>query len=291
MAQSPEYPDLRWIPPRSYTPGRVSGYPPRFICVHYTAGSERSTSAEDGALYDQRRTDGTSSHYYVDSDSVIQCVRTTDRSHTALYHGNRDAIHYELCGTVQTRAQWLDAASRPTLRNAAAQMVRDMQKYRIPLSRVIGRAVRPDSATGVCGHVDFTNGWPEDGGTHTDPGPEFPWDVLFDDIRAALEGDVELSDSMVEYQGYGNVGGTLATTLGYSRDARAQTAGLEAKIDQLLAAAGEEVQRDADEAARDAELLAAVQAVQAGDPQALADLLGPMLTVDLLDALRARLES
>lgn len=188
MAQSPEYPDLRWIPPRSYTRGRWDGQPTKIV-VHYTAGAERSTSAEDGAAYDQRRTDGTSAHYYVDSNSVVQCVRTTDRSHTALYRGNNMGIHYELCGTRQTRAQWLDGASRATIRNAARQIARDMAKYRIPLVRLISRDVRDAARKGICGHVDFTTGWPEDNGSHTDPGTEFPWDVLFADIRSVMEDD------------------------------------------------------------------------------------------------------
>lgn len=203
MAQSPEYPDLPWVPPRSYSTGRpghqcaITGrwYPggPRFIVVHYTAGAEGYDDAEGGAAYDQRRTDGTSSHYYVDADSVVQCVRTTDRSHTARQHGNLWGIHYELCGTAQTRAQWLDTVSRRTIRNAARQMARDMAKYKIPATRIDTQGeIRSTTAKGVCGHVDWTNFWPDDNGgrgTHTDPGAAFPWDVLLADITEFLGGD------------------------------------------------------------------------------------------------------
>jgi hypothetical protein len=185
MATSPEYPDLQWIPPRSYTKGRKAGQPTK-ITVHYTAGREGYDTAEAGALYDQRRTDGTSAHYYIDANSVVQCVRTTDRSHTALYHGNNEGLHYELCGTVQSRLQWLDPVSRATIRNAARQMARDMKKYGIPLVRLVGRQVRDSARKGICGHADWTVGWPEDGGTHMDPGTHFPYDVLFDDIRQFL---------------------------------------------------------------------------------------------------------
>jgi hypothetical protein len=181
------WPDLTFIPARSFSPGRPAG-PPRLVVVHYTAGSEGPTAAENGARYDQRRTDGTSAHYYVDSDSVVQCVDTAHRSHTARYNGNLWGIHYELCGTVQTRAQWLDATSRPTIRNAARQMARDMRHHGIPLVRLRSREVR--SGAGVCGHVDCTVGWPEDGGDHTDPcgsrPGSFPWDVLLADIEEFL---------------------------------------------------------------------------------------------------------
>ncbi len=211
MATSPEYPDLAWVPPRSYSTGRpghqcaVTGrwYPggPRIITVHYTAGAEGYDDAEGGAAYDQRRTDGTSAHYYVDADSVVQCVRTTDRSHTARQHGNLWGIHYELCGTAQTRAQWLDTVSRRTIRNAARQMARDMAKYDIPAVRIDTQSeIRSTTARGICGHVDWTNYWPDDGGgrgTHTDPGAAFPWDVLLADITEFLGGDdVQLTDKV-----------------------------------------------------------------------------------------------
>lgn len=187
MSASPEWPDLAWVPPASFSPGRPAG-PPRFIVVHYTAGSEGPGSAEAGAAYDRQRTDGTSAHYYADSDSVVQCVRTTDRAHTALYHGNLWGIHYELCGTRQSREQWLDGISRATIRTAARQMARDMAKYGIPNTRTTD--VRNPAARGITGHVDWTKGWPEDGGDHIDPGPEFPWDVLLSDIGGGEEEDM-----------------------------------------------------------------------------------------------------
>lgn len=183
MARMPGVP---FQPPRSYSTGRPEG-PPRFVVIHYTAGSEGPTAAEDGVRYDQTRNDGTSTHFFVDRDSIIQCVDTTNRAHTALYHGNLWGIHIEQCGTAQTRAQWLDAASRATIRNAAKVAAWAMRVHNIPLQRLVGSQVR--TGRGICGHVDCTTGWPEDGGTHTDPGPQYPWDVLLDDIRTELTGD------------------------------------------------------------------------------------------------------
>lgn len=195
MAQSPEYPDLLFVPPRAWSQGR-DGKAVRYIVVHYTAGSERSTSAEDGAAYDQRRTDGTSTHYFVDSNSVVQCVRTTDRANAALHRGNRLGIQYELCGTVQTRAQWLDAASDATLTNAARQIARDCIRYAIPVRRLSVAETRaawtqfPTGPKGIVGHVDCTSAYPEDGGDHTDPGTEFPWDILLSRVQQFIAGGV-----------------------------------------------------------------------------------------------------
>lgn len=189
--KSLEYPDLAWVPPKSFGRGR-DGKAVRYIVIHYTAGSERSTSAEDGAAYDARRSDGTSTHYFVDSNSVVQCVRTSDRANASRHRGNRLGIQYELCGTVQTRAQWLDAASLATLKLAAKQVARDCKKYAIPVRRLTVAETRqawtdfPNGPRGIVGHVDCTNAYPEDGGDHTDPGAGFPWDVFLDFIRAEL---------------------------------------------------------------------------------------------------------
>lgn len=192
MTQSSEYPDLRWMPPKAYGTGR-DGKAVRYIVIHYTAGAERNTSAEDGAVYDQNRTDGTSTHYFVDSNSVVQCVETRNRGNAARHKGNRLGIQYELCGTVQTRAQWLDAASLPTLRNAARQIARDCKKYGIPVRRLTVAETRrawddfPDGPRGIVGHVDCTMAYPEDGGDHTDPGAQFPWDALLDLVRTEVQ--------------------------------------------------------------------------------------------------------
>lgn len=206
MARSMEHPSLRMIMPRAYGKGR-DGKSVQYIVIHYTAGSERSTSAEDGAAYDQRRTNGVSTHYFVDRDSVIQCVPTWDRANAAFYKGNRLGIQYELCGTVQSRKEWLDEASLATLKNAARQIARDCRAYDIPPRRLTVDQTRrawtsyPHGPRGIVGHVDVTRAYPEDGGDHTDPGDEFPWDVLLTLVQAELdnEGDtVGLADDRIE---------------------------------------------------------------------------------------------
>jgi N-acetyl-anhydromuramyl-L-alanine amidase AmpD len=200
--QSAEYPDLRFMEPRAWGRGR-DGKAVRYIVIHYTAGSERSTSAEDGAAYDQRRTDGTSTHYFVDQDSIIQCVRTADRANAARHRGNRLGIQYELCGTGQTRAQWLDAASLATLRLAAHQVARDCRKYGIPVRRLTVAETRrawtefPAGPRGIVGHVDCTRAYPEDGGDHTDPGADFPWDVFLGLVQDEMDGDDMTKEEML----------------------------------------------------------------------------------------------
>jgi hypothetical protein len=169
--------------PRGYTTGR--NRPVQYVVIHYTAGSEGPTSAEAGAAYDKTRTDGTSTHCFADSNSVVREVPDTDRAHHARFHGNEIGLGLELCGTAQTRAQWLDAASLPTLRLGAKQTAEWCRDHGLPVRRLSVAQTRAAYYAapgyrpfGIVGHVDCTEAYPEDSGTHTDPGPEFPWDVF-----------------------------------------------------------------------------------------------------------------
>lgn len=181
MAQSPEYPDLVWMPPRSWTDANRTAV--QLVVIHTTEGSAHAQSAEDGAAYDQRRTDGTSTHYFHDSDSTIQCVRTADQAHTARTQGNRRGIHHELCG--RTTIDWSGAYAQAMLRQAAKQCARDAAKWGIPVRKLTADQVAA-GAKGFCGHVEITRAFPADNGTHTDPGVNFPWSDFLDLVRAEM---------------------------------------------------------------------------------------------------------
>jgi len=234
-------------PPNSFTPGRKAGQP-TVIFIHTTEGSEGPSSAEDGAAYDARRTDGTSTHFFVDSNSVVQCVRTTDEAHAARTHGNDVGIQIEICGrTGQTPGEWADLISMATVEQAAHLCVKLRAKYfgRFPLVNLTPAQLRA-GRNGFAEHLDATLAWPEDGGTHTDPGPNFPWSRLFARISQLESGDdmaaVDLTTDSVN---------AVATAV----------------VSKVLGASGPNLGQDIETLetfpAKFAEILAAVQAVSA----------------------------
>ncbi len=182
MVQSPEYPDLKWVQPRSWTDANRDSV--QLIVIHTTEGSAHSSSAEDGAAYDARRTDGTSTHYFHDSTSTIQCVRTNDRAHTARTQGNRRGIHHELCGRAGS-IDWDGDYAQAMLKRVAKQAARDSKKWGIPVRHLTVDQVA-DGVKGFCGHYDITRAFPQDGGTHTDPGSRFPWTQFLNMVREEL---------------------------------------------------------------------------------------------------------
>jgi len=185
MAQSPEYPDLKWVPPKSWTNANRTSI--QLVVIHDTEGSSHGQSAEDGAAYDQRRTDGTSAHYFVDNNSVVQCVLTADQAHTARTQGNRRGVQYELCARASwSKARWLDPTyGLPMLVRAAHQAARDARKWNIPV-RKLSPAQVAAGTKGFCGHGDITKAFPGDNGSHTDPGPNFPWSEFIEMVKKEM---------------------------------------------------------------------------------------------------------
>lgn len=187
MAQSPEYSDLAWMSPRSWDNSNRTSV--QLVVIHTTEGAARASAAEDGAAYDQRRDDGTSTHYFHDSTGTVQCVRTADQAHAARAQGNRRGIQHELC-TRAGSANWADAYHTAMLKRAAKQAARDSRKWGIPV-RHLSVAEVAAGAKGFCGHWDVTRAFPQDGGTHTDPGGNFPWTRFLDMVRTELNPALE----------------------------------------------------------------------------------------------------
>lgn len=156
----------------------------RLLVVHTSEGNETSTGAESiNALMAQPGDRpgssgmyGASYHYVADTDGGIFPAVQDDTFAYSAAGANWDGIHFCLPGKAgQSRAQWLDTNSLAMINVMAWAMRLKATQFNIPLRRLTVQQVR-DGALGYCGHHDVSLAFGQS--THTDPGPNFPWDVL-----------------------------------------------------------------------------------------------------------------
>ncbi|MEO3929957.1 N-acetylmuramoyl-L-alanine amidase [Micromonosporaceae bacterium B7E4] len=164
------------------------------VAIHNTAND---ATAEQEASYATRRTDGISAHLYVDRDSVIQSLDTEDRAgHAGSAEGNNNALAVEITGSNgKSRAWWLANVAWDKLGRALAYVIThdpDYRGFQVRRASVAEMRANP-KVRAFYGHDDMRRAW--GGTTHTDPGPNFPWDRLFQAVTAALAGEDDDMDA------------------------------------------------------------------------------------------------
>jgi N-acetyl-anhydromuramyl-L-alanine amidase AmpD len=190
MTTSPDHPDLPFVEAKYYAAGR-GGRRVLWVVIHDMEAGESRARAENTAEYFRTMSDGrfVSSHYTADVDSIVQCVPLKDTAFcVGNTPGNSQGIQWELSGFAsQTRAQWLDEFGMGMFRRVAPYIRADAERFGIPLRRCTVadlKAFRP----GVTSHNDLRLAF--GGTTHTDPGPNFPWDVFMDIITGGEAEDM-----------------------------------------------------------------------------------------------------
>jgi len=156
------------------------------IAIHTAEGSR--TAASLGSYF-WRDDIQASSHVGIDANNTLQYV-PYDRAAWTLRSGNPISDNAEICGFAHwSREQWLSTGTvdgcvnpRAMLDRAAAWIRSRSQARGVPILKLIPNQVAA-GWDGVIGHVDWTLGMGD--GTHTDPGPNFPWDYV---INKALSG-------------------------------------------------------------------------------------------------------
>lgn len=128
-----------------------------------TAGSSHASAEESGALWGPEQG-------FVPYDQAAWTLRS----------GNHISENIELCAFAHySRQDWLD---RGKLLDACAQwLATRAHAHNIPLVKLSPAQVAAGDA-GVIGHADWTQGMHD--GSHYDPGPEFPWDVVIAKAQA-----------------------------------------------------------------------------------------------------------
>jgi len=174
-------PGIPYIQGRNYAAnpaGRHYG-----IAVHCTAST---ATARQEAAYATRRTDGIGSHFYVDGVEAIQSIDTIYKvNHAGSANGNNNAICLEQTGRNDwTREHWLSAINWGQMSYALATVISaELVGFQVRRASIAEMKANPKVAA-FYSHDDMRQAW---GGTsHTDPGPNYPWDKLFASVNAAL---------------------------------------------------------------------------------------------------------
>lgn len=143
------------------------------ICIHTTESGKSATAnaqTADNVTSYQVRSQSGSYNVMVGVDGKRIRQNTDDWQVWATGNkGNDILLHLCFVGNAsQSRAEWL--AQDKMLRAGASVVKYWASKYNFPL-----RKVGVNGLPGICGHVD-TRAWGST--THTDPGPNFPYDKL-----------------------------------------------------------------------------------------------------------------
>jgi hypothetical protein len=171
-----------WLPYVQGAAGKSSTVSKTGIAIHATANP--TATAENEAAYAARRTDGIGAHFFFDVDSGVQSCDTLQRvGHAGSTQGNTNAIAVEITGAnAWTRQQWIDRVDWPLLGRSLAEVCR---AHGIPARWLtVAQMQANPRTTGFYTHDDMRRAW---GGTdHTDPGANFPKDVLIKAVSDAL---------------------------------------------------------------------------------------------------------
>lgn len=162
-----------------------------WVVIHTAEGATR---ASDLAAYFDRSTDS-SCHAIADDTTLLDNLVPYDRAAWTILNGNSRSDNLELCGFASwPRTEWLNHDGMLT--NAAHWIRSRCQARGIPIRKLDPAAVGRGES-GVIGHWDYTRGTGD--GTHWDPGPNFPWDVVI--ARAQGDNDMQLSDKIRLWDG------------------------------------------------------------------------------------------
>jgi N-acetyl-anhydromuramyl-L-alanine amidase AmpD len=177
---------MKFIQAKNYT--MTSGRKIDLAVIHDMEYPEKGTAAEDVAMYfhNQARsnTAGSSAHYCVDSNSIVQCVREKD----VAWHApgaNHNGLGFEHAGYARQNAhEWADEYSRQMLKVSAQLVAQKCKQFAIP--PVFLHA--PQLAAGMRGittHWQVTIAF-SGGRGHTDPGPNFPIETYVNLVKHNL---------------------------------------------------------------------------------------------------------
>lgn len=187
-----------------------------FIVIHDEEFPEKPTSAEevaqffhnqpknpnsDSSVNNPSGPGGSSAHYVVDNNSIVQCVKDEHVAWDAPPNTTKPHIGVEHSGFAsQTKEQWLDAYGKDMLHRSAKLVAKKCVKYNIPVKKISATELKAGQR-GICGHDDVSAAFGMS--SHSDPGAHFPWNWYIERVRRA-------KDEYVQYLAQTKAGKTIA---------------------------------------------------------------------------------
>lgn len=163
----------------------VTGRSIWWIFLHTIESGETVHTAEDTAhwfagLGPERKV---SAHYCADPDTIVQCVKDGDVAYAAP-GANSHGLHIEMAGrAAQGAVDWHDQQSQDMLRLVERLVADKCKELNIPVRKLTATDLK-QGKRGIAGHIDATHAF---GGSHTDPGANFPWDEFIVNVQRLLD--------------------------------------------------------------------------------------------------------
>ena len=181
---------MKFLQAANYTPATHRDI--NLLVIHDMEAPEKGDTAESCAEFFHNQphssATGSSAHYCIDNNSIVQCVRDHDVAWAAP-GANHDGLHFEHAGYArQSKHEWADDYSTEMLKRSAQLVARKATHHHIPIVFLSADDVKAGHA-GITGHLQITeSGIGGPAGTHTDPGTNFPWHRYIRYVKAYAAG-------------------------------------------------------------------------------------------------------
>lgn len=185
---------------------------PRLIVIHTMEASEAPGRARSTAQWvkDSGGAAQVSCHFTADDVEAIRCVADIHTAFTQLTPWNDMSLSIEQAGfAAQTLGDWMDPYSVGQRRIVARIVAAWCEKWAIPpVFLDAGDLVDWRNCTGITTHyqISLASQRPEltslgyKAGNHTDPGPNYPMDMLIAEVKTLLGGSTT-EEPMIDYLG------------------------------------------------------------------------------------------
>lgn len=185
----------RFVEAANYTPADRNKQDIWYLVVHDEEAPEDQGEALRIAEYFSHQphsNEGSSAHRIVDDKEIVHAVHWKDIAWAAP-GANTNGLHWEQSGYVTDhKRDWESEYGLKQMHLLAVDIANACKFFGIRPVRLKPSELKENARLGkgkyrgICGHDTVTKAFPNIG-THTDPGPHYPWNDLMNKIKAHYE--------------------------------------------------------------------------------------------------------